>query len=121
MRRMSQIGDTRTRDAIFHVRALAEIRGLPRDVRKRIGAAIWDLQLGRILRMPQSRPLSATQAGIHELRLHDESGQYRVFYCVRPERGVLILSAFMKRTRRTPMREVRLATHRLRNLLDDKE
>lgn len=56
---------------------------------------------------------------MHELRVHEESGHYRVLYCVRPEVGVLILSAFAKRARRTPARELRLARHRLKDLLND--
>jgi hypothetical protein len=39
-------------------------------------------------------------------------------FSVRPE-GVLILSAFAKRTRRIPAREVKLARHRLKYLLND--
>ena len=120
LRAMSQIGDTSVADAIFHARAIAEIRSLPRAVRRSIGAAIWDLQLGRTLRMPLSKPLSSVESGVHELRVHEESGHYRVLYCVRPAVGVLILSAFAKRTRRTPAREMRLARHRLKDLLHER-
>ena len=116
---MSQIGDTGVAKAVFHSRALAEIRALPRPLRKRIGSAIWDLQLGRRLGMPLSRPMPDVASGVCELRLHDENAQYRVLYCIRPGRGVLILSAFAKSTRRIPVRELRLARHRLRDLLSE--
>lgn len=116
LRRMSRIGDTTAADAIFHARALAEIRGLPRVVRKRIGAAIWELQLGHRLAMPLSRPLPSVGSGVHELRLHDETTEFRVIYCLRPSVGVLVVSAFAKRTRRTPLRELTLARHRLKDL-----
>jgi len=106
-------------EAMFHGRALAEIRGLPRAVRKAIGAAIWDLQLGRTLAMPLSKPLPGVAHGVHELRLHGETTQFRVIYCLRPGVGVVILSAFAKRTRRTPLRELRLARHRLKDLLNE--
>jgi phage-related protein len=65
---MSRIGDTTAAAAIFHARALAEIRGLPRAVRKRIGAAIWELQLGHRLAMPLSRPLPGVALARHRLK-----------------------------------------------------
>lgn len=121
LRAMSQIGDTSPAKAVFHPRALAEIRALPRPVRKRIGSAIWDLQLGRRIGMPLARPMPSVASGAGELRLHDESAQYRVLYCIRPGLGVAVLSAFAKRTNRIPMRELRLARHRLRDLLNEEE
>lgn len=66
---MSQIGDTSVANAIFHVRAIAEIRSFPRPIRKRVGAAIWDLQLGRELSVPLSKPMPDVERGVHELRL----------------------------------------------------
>ena len=37
---------------------------------------------GLILAMPLSRPMPAIGRGVHELRLRDRSGQYRVIYAL---------------------------------------
>ena len=103
--------------AIFHRRALDEIRAFPRKARKAIGAAIWELQQGRTLALPLSRPMPSIAAGAHELRGRDARGSYRVLYCLQPDQGVLVLSAFWKRTRSTPIVQVRLAQRRLRELV----
>jgi phage-related protein len=116
---MSQIGDTTVANAVFHVRARAELRTLPRAVRKRVGAALWNLQLGHRLKMPLSRQLPGVASGVHELRLHDETRDFRVIYCLRPGFGVLVVSAFEKRTARTPLRELALARRRLKDLLHE--
>lgn len=116
---MSQIGDTTVANAVFHTRARAELRSLPRPVRKRIGAALWDLQLGHRLKMPLSRPLPGVASGVHELRVHDETRTFRVIYCLRPGRGVLVVSAFEKSTPRTPLRELTLARSRLKDLIHE--
>jgi phage-related protein len=51
--------------AIFHKRALEDIRAFPRKVRKAIGAAIWELQQGKTLALPLSRPMPSIAAGAH--------------------------------------------------------
>jgi len=103
--------------AIFHTRALEDIRAFPQKARKAIGAAIWELQQGRRLGLPLSRPMPSIAAGAHELRVHDLQSSFRIVYCLRPSQGVLILSAFVKKTRSTPMAEIKLAQRRLRELL----
>ena len=41
--------------AIFHPGASAAIRYFPKDVRRELGKAIYDLQKGELLAMPLSR------------------------------------------------------------------
>lgn len=105
--------------AIFHKRALDEIRSFPRRLRKIVGAAIWDLQRGRLLAMPLSRAMPIVASATHELRVHDAQVSYRVIYCLRPNIGVLLLAAFAKQTRAAPKRQIRLAQQRLKELLDE--
>jgi phage-related protein len=102
--------------AIFHRRALEDIRAFPRKVRKAVGAAIWELQQGRRLALPMSRPMPSIAAGAHELRVREVQTSFRVVYCLRPDQGVLVLSAFVKKARSTPMTQVKLAQRRLREL-----
>lgn len=105
--------------AIFHLEALRVIRSSPREVRRELGKAIFDVQLGQALQMPLCRPMPSVGRGVEELRIRDETGSYRVFYLARMERGVLIFHAFVKKSRQTPDRELELGRKRLKELLDE--
>jgi phage-related protein len=106
--------------AAFHPKAQVIIRGFPRDVRRELGKAIFDLQAGMNLTMPLSRAMPAIAAGVNELRIRDRSGIYRVFYYTKLGDRVLIFHAFAKKTQKTPHHEVVLAKERLKELLHEK-
>ena len=103
--------------ALFHPKARAVLRGLPEDVRRECGKAIFDLQKGQKLSMPLSRPMPSIAPGVEELRVRDRSGAYRAFYFTRLADAVLIFHAFEKKTARTPPHEIELARKRLREML----
>jgi phage-related protein len=107
-----------SRAVVFHVRARDEVRSLPKDVRLRLGRALMALQRGFTLGMPLSRAMPAVAQGVEELRLRDESGQYRVFVYPRAAQGVLVLRAFKKKSAQTPLSELSIARRRLRELTD---
>jgi phage-related protein len=67
-------------------------------------------QVGPNLGMPHSRPMGN---GLFELRLRGREGIARVFYCTAAERQVVVLHAFVKKTARTPLKEMRIAKARL--------
>jgi hypothetical protein len=52
--------------AIFHPGAGAAIRSFPKDVRRELGKAIFDLQKGAILAMPLSWPMPSIEPGAAE-------------------------------------------------------
>ena len=54
--------------------------------------------------------------GLFELRLKGAEGIARVFYCTLPGRRIVILHAFVKKSRRTPPRERELAKTRMREV-----
>jgi len=56
------------------------IRTFPEDVRRECGKVIFDLQKGKKLAMPLSRPMASVASGVEELPVRDRSGAYRVFY-----------------------------------------
>jgi phage-related protein len=105
--------------AVFHPAAPAAIRLFPRDVRRELGKAIFDLQRGQVLAMPLSLPMPSIARGAAELRIRDRTGAYRAFYYTRSPRGVLVFHAFVKKTQATPKRELDLGTKRLRELLHE--
>jgi phage-related protein len=106
--------------AVFHPAARAAIRLFPAEIRKELGKAIYDLQLGESLSLPLSRPMSSVASGVSELRLRDRSGIYRVFCYVQSRLGILIFHAFVKKTQKTPQHELQVARRRLEELRDEK-
>ena len=54
-------------------------------------------------------------AGVREIRVHTEL-EHRVVYVATFEEAVYVLHAFEKRTRKTALRDLRLAKDRLRAL-----
>jgi len=54
--------------------------------------------------------------GVHELRLKDRSGVYRVVYALVGDGRVHVLHAFKKASQETPLRNLELARKRLREV-----
>ena len=96
------------KEAIFHLAVLDSLRSFPAEIRKEIGKLILDLQCGAQLSMPVSRSIPSVAKGAQELRVKDRSGNYRVFYFTRSSEGILIFHAFMKKTQKTPKKEIEL-------------
>jgi phage-related protein len=72
--------------------------------------------MGQLLAMPLSRPMPIVGNGVHELRLKDRSGAYRVFY-VLPGAGVVyVLHALQKKTQTTPKSALDVVRKRLKEL-----
>ena len=109
------------RPVVFHIRAKEEIRAWPRDVRLKLGSALFALQRGFNLGLPVSRPMPVVMAGVDELRLRGESGQYRVFCYRKARAGLLLPRAFHKKTPETPQSEIELARRRLTEMLHEFE
>jgi phage-related protein len=117
---MSRIWDNAmVRKAVFHIRARETIQGFPDEARMDIGQAISDLQRGLLLTMPQSRPMAEVGPGVHELRVRDAAGTYRVFYYLRDARGVLVFHAFAKKSQKTPLEEIAIGKRRLKEMLSE--
>ena len=105
------------KEAIFHPAARNAIRSFPKDVRRELGKAIFDLQRGEILTMPLSRPMASIAPGAEELRIRDRSGSYRAFYYARSSLGILVFHAFTKKSQTTARHEVDLGRKRLEELI----
>ncbi len=101
----------------FHVKASETIRELPKSVRRELGESLLKLQQGMSLSLPLSRPMPSVMHGVHELRLRDESGIFRVFYYVKSARGILIFHAFTKKSQKTPDEDIKLGRKRLKEML----
>ena len=71
--------------------------------------------------MPQSRALKQVANSAFELRVKDKSGVYRVFYVLFDKSRIYVPHAFIKKTQKTPLKEIETAKSRLRRLIDETE
>jgi len=93
-----------------------EIQDLPEEVRCDLADALARLDAGLVLSMPLSRPMPSIGRGVHELRLKDRSGTYRIVYAL-VQRGIVhVLQAFKKTTTATPAKSLDLAMKRLKEV-----
>jgi phage-related protein len=65
---------------------------------------------GPDLGMPHTRPMGD---GLFELRLKGPEGIARVFYCVSKDNQIVMLHHFVKKSAKTPLKELALARRRL--------
>jgi phage-related protein len=100
-----------------------DLRDFPEEVRRRVGGALWDAQLG--LKAPYAKPLRGFGgAGVLEIVDDFEGDTYRAVYTVRFSGAVYVLHAFQKKSRRgiaTSKAELDLIRQRLRRAREDYE
>ena len=104
-------------------RSKDDLRAFPEDVRRRIGGALWDAQIGR--KAPYAKPLKGFRgAGVLEIVDDFDGDTYRAVYTVRFARVVYVLHAFQKKSKRgiaTPKAELDMIERRLRQAKEDYE
>jgi phage-related protein len=71
---------------------------------------------GPDLGMPHTRAMGG---GLFELRLKAAEGIARVFYCTVVDRRIVVLHQFVKKTSKTPARELQIAGRRMREVSHD--
>ncbi len=100
-----------------------DLRIFPEEVRRRVGGALWDAQIG--IKSPYAKPLRGFgSAGVLEIVDDFEGNTYRTIYTVRLTGAVYVLHAFKKKSRRgisTPKTELDLIRGRLRRAEEDYE
>ena len=74
------------------------------------------LSFGPDLGMPHTRAMGK---GLFELRLKSKEGIGRVFFCNLPDRRIMMLHSFVKKSSKTPARELKVARERLRKVKAD--
>ena len=71
---------------------------------------------GPNLGMPHTRPMGD---GLFELRLKAAEGIARVFFCTVIGRQIVVLHQFVKKSEKTPKRELNIARNRMREISND--
>ena len=98
-------------------RVEAEIHALPsgfvaRFVRYAERMEVYGPDLG----MPHTRPMGD---GLFELRLKAAEGIARILFCTVVERQIVVLHQFVKKSEKTPKRELQIAWNRMKEIKDD--
>lgn len=94
-----------------------ELKDFPVVVREDLADALALLDEGVNLSMPLSRPMPSIGSGVHELRLKDRSGGYRIVYFIRKKSDIWLIHAFQKKSQQTPKENIELAKQRLKGVL----
>ena len=71
---------------------------------------------GPDLGMPHTRPMGD---GLFELRLKAAEGIARVFFCTVVARKIVVLHQFVKKSDKTPNRELKIARSRMKEIKGD--
>lgn len=87
------------------------IGAFPKDARREAGYQLDAVQDG--LEPSDWKPLPAIGPGVQEIRIRERSGAFRVIYLATLGDVVLVLTAFQKKTQKTPPREIEKARARL--------
>jgi phage-related protein len=74
------------------------------------------LAFGPNLGMPHSRAMGQ---GLFELRLRSKGGIGRVFYCNLVDQRIMMLHAFVKKSAKTPSKELKIARDRMKEVQAD--
>lgn len=74
------------------------------------------MEFGPDLGMPYSR---AMKDGLFELRIRGTEGSGRALYCYMSGNRVIILHAFIKKTEKTPEKDLQIARKRKKEVLKD--
>ncbi len=74
------------------------------------------LEFGADLGMPHTKAMSD---GLCELRVNGKEGIARVFYCTKVGKRIIMLHGFIKKSPKTPTKELRKAQQRLREVKNE--
>jgi len=103
--------------ALIWLRGEVKTPPFTKSGRSEAGMLLRQLQRGRLLSMPQSRPMPSVGPKCHELRVRDEGHYWRILYRVDHD-AILVIDVFAKRTRATPDHVLAAARRRLQ-IYDD--
>ena len=65
---------------------------------------------GANLGMPHTK---AMKDGLFEMRMKSKEGIGRVFYCTLVNKRIVMLHSFLKKTKKTPLKELKIAISRM--------
>ena len=92
------------------------ISALSQDLQAQVTNAVLVLEDGGAISLPLSKNLSGILKGLHELRLKDRTGIYRIFYFIKVKDSIYLVHAFKKKTQQIPQKEIDVVKSRIREI-----
>jgi phage-related protein len=103
------------KDAVFLGDSLKAIREFPEDARRMAGRQIARVQRGA--EPIDWKPFPSVGPNVREIRIRESGEAFRVIYQATLADMVVVISAFEKKSQKTPKHEVEKARSRLRAFL----
>jgi phage-related protein len=103
MKRLAFVGSSRS-----------DLKDFPDTARRKAGFQLERVQRG--LEPEDWKPMTSVGPGVREIRIKEVSGAFRLIYVAAFAEAVFVLHAFQKKTQRTPLRDLDLATARYKEL-----
>jgi phage-related protein len=98
----------------FVASSRSDLKDFPDTARRKAGFQLERVQRG--LDPEDWKPMTNVGAGVREIRIKEVSGAFRLIYVAAFAEAVFVLHAFQKKTQRTSMRDLDLATARYKEL-----
>lgn len=99
----------------FSVKVKKEALGLPFGIRAKFLHILELMEIGGPdLGMPHTKAMGG---GLFEIRAKGREGIGRIFYCVLVGSRIVVLHSFVKKTNRTPLREIEVAQKRMKEVV----
>lgn len=72
------------------------------------------LEFGANLGLPHTKSI---ESGLFELRVKSKEGIARIFFCLKVGKKIIMLHSFIKKSQKTPKKEIRIAKSRMKEVL----
>ncbi|KFF49327.1 hypothetical protein GY26_08835 [Gammaproteobacteria bacterium MFB021] len=94
--------------------SLKRLRDFPVGARQEMGYQVDKLQRGD--QPDDFKPMKTVGAGVYEIRVEDDTNEFRSFYIAKRRDAIYILHCFQKKTRQTAPADIALGKQRLKEL-----
>ena len=95
----------------------SELARFPETIREDIADLLIRLDFGQTLSLPISRPMPSIGKRVHELRLCDRSGEYRLIYLIAGKGNIWLIHAFKKKSEKTAKNDIQICKNRLKQII----
>ena len=112
---MTDSADCSPKPVEFLGNSLEDLRAFPNSARREAGYQIDLVQNGQ--NPDDWKPMATTIGpGVTEIRIHDESGAFRIIYVAKFGDAIYVLHCFQKKAAQTSKADIDLAKKRYRDL-----
>ena len=66
------------------------------------------------------KPMLTIGHGVQEIRIHEDSGAFRVIYVAKFEEAIYVLHSFQKKTQKTAQHDIELARERFKAMIKER-